>query len=155
MFRCVCLIAILQAAMTGPCPAAEGWLCTHILTSGKQFQSDYVVVGDSLMMNKGGAYATILMNNDDEIIAYIPFWVDGYRHKRNGATVIADPKVSEPGLAYDYFIINKKNNTLINLEPGVQFLIAGVFLPDTYPRSRSSPSSTPDVEKSHCTRMDQ
>ena len=84
------LIVVLQVAMTVSCPAADGWLCTHISNTGKQFKTDYIVIGESLIMNKGGGHATILLNNDDEILAYFSLWVDGYHHKRNGATIIAD-----------------------------------------------------------------
>ena len=53
----------------------------------------------------------------------------------------------------EYFILNKKNSTLIAIDNDTELVIAGLFSPDTYPRS--SPATTPNVEKDNCTRMDQ
>ena len=153
MFRCVNLIVILQVALTIPCQAAEGWLCTHTYNTGKEIKSDYVAIGESLIMNKGRGRATILLNNDEEIVAFFSIWVDGYRHRRNGDTVIAESKVSELALMNENFILDKTHNTLITLDNSNQLVVAGLFAPDTYPRS--DPSNGPIAEKDNCTRMDQ
>jgi hypothetical protein len=125
--------------------AAEGWICTEKI-SDEHFESDYVVIGESLVMNKGRGHATILMNDEQAVIAYVAFWSDGPRVKwkeKDKRTVVETGLSDNPVLITEYLIINKSQNTLIKLDNVIQSTNAPL-VQDLAPRAKKSPCRRAD-----------
>ena len=59
------LVLLLQVSFGTYGFAAEGWVCTETFEKTKQqIDSDYVVIGETLVMNKGRGHAKILLNDE-------------------------------------------------------------------------------------------
>jgi hypothetical protein len=121
--------------------AAEGWVCTEKILD-EQFESDYVVVGESLVMNKGRGHATILLNDEQAVKAYVAIWSDGprlkWKEKENRTVVELTGPHDNPVLITEYLIINESQNTLITLDNVIQSENAPL-VQDLAPRAKKSP----------------
>jgi hypothetical protein len=129
-FSALVLVLLLQGVLATESRAAEGWVCTETIL-GKHFETDYVVVGESLIMNKGKGRASILLNDEQFLIAYFSFWINGPHLKwkyTNGDRTEVEPAGTGdvPAIITHYIVINKTQNILIQLNNGSQVINAAL-----------------------------
>jgi hypothetical protein len=129
--------------------AAEGWVCTETLGPDKErFDSDYVIIGETFVMNKGRGHAKILLNDEQTVIAYIAFWNSGFRLRwtekdGNKTAVAVTGPHDNPELITQYLILNKSQNTLTTLD-NIRQSVNAPLVQDLDPAAKKVPCRRAD-----------
>jgi hypothetical protein len=100
--------------------ASESWLCSRAI-NGKELVTDYKVIADMLLINKGKGHYTILQDDQDHVVSFSAFSGDVTRPLSNGGRVV----VSEPFVSY--IIIEKRAGRLIELSSVVSSVISDSY----------------------------